>query len=380
MIPADPARLGVELDPDLVALRAGLVGHRRRLWLRRSVRRAWYVLAAVAGIELGLAVAMRVWPIEWAPALAAAIPALGMLVLLVLVVRARPSIGETALAVDAEGGSGDALASALAFAQAKPTTAGPGDPADDDTIAVGDGFELGAAETRFVRRQRRDALRRLRMVEPGLFRPRLARRPAVVSFVALALLVPAVLLPNPQDAAIAANRQVRDEANRQAQRIDEVAKDLADKGANAEDPRTRLSEELRQLAARLRANPGDLDLNLSQLGSLEDEVRAQLDPSNEQRAASIASLSRSLSRAATSNPQANAGGDPHQARQDLARARRQARPDDAGAARRRRSRPRRAAGPREPGRRGRRSGAQGRGREHQPGRHGGREERPRPAG
>ena len=129
--------------------------------------------------------------------------------------------------------------------------------------------------------------------------------------------MPAVLLPNPQDAAIAANRQVRDEANRQAQRIDEVAKDLADKGANAEDPRTRLSEELRQLAARLRANPGDLDLNLSQLGSLEDEVRAQLDPSNEQRAASIASLSRSLSRAATSNPQANAGGDPHQARQDL---------------------------------------------------------------
>ena len=91
--------------------------------------------------------------------------------LLVLVVRARPSIGETALAVDAEGGSGDALASALAFAQAMPATAGPAGADDDETIVVGEGFELGAAEARFVRRQRRDAVGRLRTIEPGLFRP-----------------------------------------------------------------------------------------------------------------------------------------------------------------------------------------------------------------
>ena len=41
-IPADPASLGVELDPALTEIRTGLAGHRRRLWLRRSVRRAWY--------------------------------------------------------------------------------------------------------------------------------------------------------------------------------------------------------------------------------------------------------------------------------------------------------------------------------------------------
>ena len=117
IVPADPATLGVTLDPALVTLRSGLVAHRRRLWLRRSVRRAWYVLAGVAVAEIALAIVMRVAPVEWGPQLAAAVPIAGLLVLLVLVVRARPSIGETALAVDAEGGSGDALASALAFAR-----------------------------------------------------------------------------------------------------------------------------------------------------------------------------------------------------------------------------------------------------------------------
>ena len=262
IVPADPATLGVALDPALLTLRAGLVAHRRRLWLRRSVRRAWYVLAGVAVAEIALAIAMRVAPVEWGPQLAAAVPIVGLLVLLVLVVRARPSIGETALALDAEGGSGDALASAFAFAQAMPATAGPAAEDDDETIVVGEGYELGAAEARFVRRQRRDAVGRLRTIEPGLFRPRLAVRPALVALVAGVLLIPAVLLPNPQDAVIALNRQVREEAQRQAQRIDDVAKDLGTKGVDANDPRTRLSEELRQLAERLRSNPDDLDMNL----------------------------------------------------------------------------------------------------------------------
>ncbi|MEO5965817.1 MAG: hypothetical protein ABIR11_10165, partial [Candidatus Limnocylindrales bacterium] len=46
-VPADPATLGVALDPALTQLRSGLASHRRRLWLRRSVRRGWYVLAVV---------------------------------------------------------------------------------------------------------------------------------------------------------------------------------------------------------------------------------------------------------------------------------------------------------------------------------------------
>jgi hypothetical protein len=74
----------------------------------------------------------------------------------------------------------------MAFAGTLPDVAGPDAAADaeGDAIVVGDGFDLVEAEGRFIRRQRRDALARLRAVDPGLFRPRLARRPALVALVA----------------------------------------------------------------------------------------------------------------------------------------------------------------------------------------------------
>src|SRR5258705_549190 len=65
-----------------------------------------------------------------------------------------------------------------------------------------------AAARRFVRRQRRDTLAALRLVRPALFRPRLSRNPAAIALVAVLILAPVVLLPNPQDAAIAQARQV----------------------------------------------------------------------------------------------------------------------------------------------------------------------------
>ena len=101
---------------------------------------------------------------------------------------------------------------------------------------------------------------------------------------AAALAAVALVVPNPMDQVIAQNQQVREEAERQAERIDEIAKDLEGKGADANDPRTDLAEQLRErLAERLRDNPGDLDANLARLGSVEDEVRAQLDPPTSKR-------------------------------------------------------------------------------------------------
>ena len=130
-------------------------------------------------------------------------------------------------------------------------------------------------------------------------------------------LAPVVLLPNPQDVAIAQARQIREEAVAQAERIEKLAEELEKQGANADDPRTRLAKELRDLAKQLRENPGALDQNLAKLGSIEAALRAQLDPANEQRAAALNALSRGLSRAATGNAQANPDGDPEQAEKDL---------------------------------------------------------------
>ena len=125
-VPVDPrAAIAGELHPDLVAIRRLLRPHGRRLWLRRIVRRGWIVLAAVVLAELVLWTLARFMPIEIAPTLAAVIPLTG---------RAsrcscspsgsRPSLGETAIAVDREGGLGDRAASALALAVAFPDVAG----------------------------------------------------------------------------------------------------------------------------------------------------------------------------------------------------------------------------------------------------------------
>ena len=246
-VPADPARVVAgPMDPTLGRIRSGLVPHRRRLWFRRIIRRAWLVAAGIAAGVLVVAVLQRLFPIPSAMLYAAAIPVLGLLALLVAAVRIRPTIGETAIAVDAEGGTGDRLASALAFAAAMPTTTAPGE-ADDETIdASRPDFDLVAAEGRFVRRQRRDAAHALATVRPDLFRPRFSPRPAVVALVASVLIVPALLLPNPQDLVIQRDAQVRAEAQRQAQRIEDVAKDLEGKGV---DPTTPVRRSPRSFAS-----------------------------------------------------------------------------------------------------------------------------------
>lgn len=191
VIPPDPrfALQGVALDPALDALRSSLAPHRRRLWFRRIVRRAWIALAAIAIGEAALWTVARFLPIEFAPVIGAAIPVVVLLALVAATMVARPSVGETALAVDVEGGLGDRVSSALELAVGYPASATPPgedlDLEDTTVVSVDD-----AAETdRFVRRQRRDALHALRAA-PSLFKPRFSRNPAVAAFAALVLLVP----------------------------------------------------------------------------------------------------------------------------------------------------------------------------------------------
>ncbi|HEX2626684.1 MAG TPA: hypothetical protein VHL56_07230, partial [Candidatus Limnocylindrales bacterium] len=314
-VPVDPrAALAGELHPDLVAIRRLLRPFGRRLWLRRIVRRAWIVVASVGLAELVLWTAARFFPIEIAPTLAAIVGLAGAFVLVALAVVARPSIGETALAVDREAGLGDRSASALALAVAYPDVAGADavEPADD--AASGD---LEAQRRGFVLRQRRDTLAALRATPPNLFRPRLARRPAAIAVLAVFALAPVLLIPNPQNAAIAQAREVREEAKSQAERLEQLAKELEKEGASTNDPRTQLAQQLRDLAKQLREHPDQLDVNLAKLGSIEAALRSQLDPANEQRAAALSALSRGLSRAASGNPQANPEGNTDKAAQDL---------------------------------------------------------------
>ena len=231
--PPDPRSLGTPIDPVLESIRADLRPHLRRLWVRRIVRRAWLVAGAVLVAEVALFAIGRVVPIEILSALAVAIPIVGLVILVGLAAAARPRIGETAIAVDAEARLGDRVASALALAAAFPDLRRAARRRVADADADDGGDETREAEA-FVRRQRADAASSLRIAPPNLFRPRLSRRPAAAVLVASLLLVPLVLLPNPQDAAIAQSQHIRDEANAAGRRIDDIAKDLESKGHGPE--------------------------------------------------------------------------------------------------------------------------------------------------
>ena len=312
VVPADP-RLVVDgpLDPDLTAVLGALGPFRQRLWIRRIVRRTWLALAGILVAELVLWTVARFIPITWAPV-------------------AAPRSPRSASWPGSSRSSGPGRPSARrpwpstargtwATASRAPSSwPRPSPPRLARPIPRARRQESDAAETdRFVRRQRADALRTVRLTPPGLFKPRLAQRPALAIVVAAVLLVPVIVIPNPQDVVIAQQRQVADAADRQADRLDELAEELDSKGEDSQDPRSRLAEELRQLARQLRDKPTDLDVNLARLGAMEAEVRAQTDPATEQRAASLTSLSRSLSRASTGKPDANKDGDPEEAQQDL---------------------------------------------------------------
>ncbi|MEX2184630.1 MAG: hypothetical protein WEC14_09295, partial [Chloroflexota bacterium] len=133
IVPADPrAVLTGPLDPALLAIRSSLATHRRRLWTRRIVRRVWIAAAVVAVAEAALWTVARFVALESAPLAAAAIPMVAALGLLVAAVHARPTIGETALAVDMEGGLGDRVSSALELAVGFPASAGPAPDGSDE--------------------------------------------------------------------------------------------------------------------------------------------------------------------------------------------------------------------------------------------------------
>ena len=237
-----------------------------------------------------------------------------------------PSLGETALAVDAEGGGRRRRRLGARVRERAAAAAGPADRRRDETIAVDGAFDLAEAEARFVRRQRRDALARLRAIDPRLFRPRLGSRPALVALVAVALIVPALLLPNPMDQVIAQNRQVREEANRQAERIDADRQAARGQGRQRQRPAHPAGGGARgpRRAAARRRPASSTGTSPSWGPSRTTSARSSIRRTSRRPPRSRRCRGRCRGRP-PGNPQANPGGDPKATKEDLAQARRQGR-------------------------------------------------------
>ena len=264
VVPPDPRRaIAGPLDPTLLAIRSGLVPHRRRLWLRRIVRRTWIALAAVVVAELLLWTVARFVALEFAPVIGVAIPVIGLIALIAAVIHARPSIGEAALAVDAEGRLGDRVSSAPRAGGRVPGVRRPR-PIWKRMIRP--------AGRRFGRR---------RAVRPAPAARRahgLAGRPSEP--------VPASVLARPLPSpscracarAGAADREpagrchrhepARPRGSQPAGRADRGDRaGPRSKGDRTDDPRDQLAEELRELARQLREQPGELNDNLARVAA-----------------------------------------------------------------------------------------------------------------
>ena len=224
-MPPDPRQaLSGPLDPSLEAIRAALAPHRRRLWLRRIVRRdvdgarrdrhrrSRAVDGGSVRTPRGSADRSRPpsrsrsrWSCSWSS------------------LRARPSLGETALAVDVEGGLGDRVSSALELAVGVPrhrrrhppttsTSTRRSLPSMRSPRPIDSSADSGATRSRRCGRRRRCSSRGSRETRrsPPWSRSRCS--------------CPVVVLPNPQDAVIAQQRDVREAADRQADRLDDIAR------------------------------------------------------------------------------------------------------------------------------------------------------------
>ena len=81
----------------------------------------------------------------------------------------------------------------------------------------------------------------------------------------IALLVPALLLPNIQNDVLAQREQQRQAAEQAAQRLEQAAQRL-EANPTQQDARSQIADELRKLIKELRDNPTDLDQQLARLG------------------------------------------------------------------------------------------------------------------
>ncbi|MDQ7029305.1 MAG: hypothetical protein Q9O62_05725 [Ardenticatenia bacterium] len=113
----------------------------------------------------------------------------------------------------------------------------------------------------------------------------------------LALTLALGMLPNPQRQVLAERRAVRELAQQEAQRIEQVRAELAGReGLLPSQERAELVQELAKLAERLRQNPGDRERALADIERARQALRARLDPQAGTRQAALARLAERLGR------------------------------------------------------------------------------------
>lgn len=146
-----------------------------------------------------------------------------------------------------------------------------------------------------VEAQSTDAIRVARAIDPSRAYSLTLKRRHLGSAALLSLAVLLIsLAPNPMQSVLAERRAVENTAQHQAERIEQLRQAIAEAEGLSEQDREELLRQLADLAAKLRANPGDLEQALADIARLEEALRARQDPNSAAQAANLEALAEQL--------------------------------------------------------------------------------------
>lgn len=146
-----------------------------------------------------------------------------------------------------------------------------------------------------VEAQAADALASARQVHISTAYPfRLDRRSWLKAFVVAGFTIGLILWPNPMTALIEQRKAIAQEAQVQAQKVEELRAEIEQAEELSLAERQEIERLLAELAQELQANPGNLEQALADYSKAERELRTFLDPGAPVQAANLNSLVQQL--------------------------------------------------------------------------------------
>lgn len=288
------AKVYQELIPYLTRLRWRL---RLRSGLNFLQRTFW--MACLAGALILLA--GRIWPMEGIRIVALApIGLWGAVALAILLLRPFSKM-QVARKVDQELGLKERISTCLAF----------NNPEIDLTRR--------SFDAQLLEQMNADALAAVRTVDPRhCFPARFEWRRVATGAILLISALLFAFLPNPMDLILAEQKAVAQAAREQAQKIEDLKKEIEKTAALSPEEKEKLLQRLEELARQLQNNPGDREQALADLNRAEQAIREQLDPSAATRKAALEAIAARL-QAMTGLQKNERLGDLQSASEDLAK-------------------------------------------------------------
>jgi uncharacterized protein YfcZ (UPF0381/DUF406 family) len=153
----------------------------------------------------------------------------------------------------------------------------------------------GYVYAQLIQAQRMDALACASRIVPAKDLPlRWYSRPLATASILLLTTLASALLPNPMDAVLAQRQAVRQEAARQAERVEQLGQRIEQTQELSPEEREELLKQLKELAEQLRSNPGDLEQSVADISNLEKLLAERLDPNFAIQKANLEALAAQL--------------------------------------------------------------------------------------